>query len=282
MKVVIFGACGQLGRELSSLLPEKNLKVYPFLITQADVTNFSQLKNIVGELRPDVIINASAYNAVDKAQEEPDTAFEINSVGPYNLAALSSKHGSILIHYSTDFVFDGTKNAPYTEEDAPCPLSIYGKSKLLGEFSVQWAAKRSYVIRTSCLYGRFGENFLTRLIANAKKEKTINLPDDLIGSPTYAKDLAMATKAVLDRNPPFGLYHIVNTGSCSRYEWAKTFLTEIGAKIDIQPVPFSKINYKAPRPRFTALAPDRIKTFGISMRTWQDALKEYVRDTKQI
>lgn len=282
MRAALFGATGQLGSEFPEIFSDKKHRLYAFKHNDADICDLKKIESALKDLKPDVIINAAAYNNVDGAEDEPERAFNVNGLGPYNLALLSKKIGATLIHFSTDFVFDGSKGAPYTEDDEPNPLSIYGKSKLAGDTAVKLILPSSYVIRTACLFGGQGRNFLTRILENAKKNGSVEVPNDVVGSPTYAKHLASATLQLTQKAPPFGTYNIVNDGYCSRYEWAVEFLKLVRPKAEVKPVSVKSVLHKAARPLFSALSTSKIKALNINMPTWKEAVREFVESLRGV
>lgn len=278
MKAALFGATSQLGREFPEIFSDKKHRLHAFKHNDADICDVKKIESALKDLKPDVVINAAAYNNVDGAEDEPERAFNVNGLGPYNLALLSKKIGATLIHFSTDFVFDGSKGAPYTEDDEPNPLSIYGKSKLAGDMAVKLIQPSSYVIRTACLFGGHGGNFLTRILENAEKTGGVEVPNDVVGSPTYAKHLARAALQLIEKAPPFGTYNIVNGGYCSRYEWAFEFLKLVRPETEVKPVSVKSGRHKAVRPLFSALSTSKIEALGIVMPPWKAAVEEFVKD----
>lgn len=278
MKIALFGASGRLGKEFLKLDVGAKHELHAFTHNDAEIADFKRLETVIRELGADIIINAAAYNDVDSAEDEFEKAFNVNGLGPHNLAVVAKKIGSTLIHFSTDFVFDGNKGKPYCEDDVPNPISTYGKSKLMGEIAVRLTQSSSYIIRTSCLYGRFGDNFLTRLVEYAKRDGYVSVPNDLVGSPTYARHLAEATFKLIDKAPPFGIYHIVNNGYCSRYEWALEFLKRVRPETEVKPVSISNIKLKAKRPPFSALSTAKIEALDIHLVPWTKALGDYIRE----
>ena len=231
-KILLLGNSGQVGWELHrSLLTLGELVALDF--PAIDMANPDSIRSVVREHQPNLIINATAYTDVDKAESEPDLAMAINGTGPGILAEEAKRLNSALIHYSTDYVFDGTKGEPYTEEDEPNPLNVYGETKLTGERAVQDVGGVYLIFRTSWVYSLRRPCFVTKVLKWAREQETLRIVDDQISSPTWARTLAEATAQIIaqGRGEPVeyiqekrGLYHLAGGGSCSRYEWAKAIL----------------------------------------------------------
>ncbi len=280
MKVLVTGANGQLGSELKDLAKtEKDINFIFTDIEELDITNYNEVKNFIYKNHFDTIINCAAYTAVDKAEKEKETARKINSIAVFNLAKISNETNSLLIHISTDFVFDGKKNTPYTEKDKANPLSVYGKTKLEGEKLALKEAKRIIILRTSWLYSFYGNNFVKTIIKLAKEKKSLNVVFDQVGSPTYAKDLAsviiLLSKVKTDIKE---IFHYSNEGVLSWFDFAKV-ICEI-AKIDCEINPILSEEYKtlAKRPHYSVLNKNKIKKYlGIKIPYWKDSLSECIK-----
>jgi dTDP-4-dehydrorhamnose reductase len=231
-KILLLGNTGQLGWELHRTLLTLG-EVIALDYPQIDMSNPDNIRTIVKNTQPNLIVNATAYTDVDRAESEPDLAMAINGTGPGILAEEANKGDAALIHYSTDYVFDGTKGEPYTEEDQPNPLSVYGNTKLAGEKAVAATGGAFLTFRTSWVYSLRRPCFVTKVLQWARKHETLRIVDDQISTPTWARTLAEATAQVIaqGRATPVeyitekrGLYHLTDGGSCSRYEWAKAIL----------------------------------------------------------
>jgi dTDP-4-dehydrorhamnose reductase len=287
MKILLLGNTGQLGWELHRTLQPLGEVValdYPE-VNMADATN---IRNTVQEHRPDIIINATAYTAVDKAESEPDLAEAINGIGPGILAEETRKLNAILIHYSTDYVFDGKKGQPYVETDVPNPINVYGLTKLHGEQAIQQVDGVHLIIRTSWVYSLRRESFVSKVMEWSRTQETLRIVDDQIGNPTWARMLAEATLQVIaqGRNDPVGylfeksgLYHLAGSGFANRLEWALAILKldpkrhEQKAK-KILPALTSDFPVPARRPSFSAIDCRKIKiSFGLSIPLWEDSLR---------
>ncbi|HBJ81650.1 dTDP-4-dehydrorhamnose reductase, partial [Pseudothermotoga sp.] len=227
MLVLITGANGQLGRAFQELFKEQGIDFIAATKEELDITNLQQIREFVRKNEGIThIINCAAYNKVDEAERDWKTAYLVNGIGPKNLAIVSNEIGAELVHYSTDYVFSGKKGSPYTIYDTSDPINKYGESKVLGERFVMSFSNRYYLIRTSWVFGD-GMNFVRKVLEWSKKSKVLRIVDDEVSSPTYAPDLAKATWELI-KLKAYGLYHITNSGYCSRYEWAEFILNEIG------------------------------------------------------
>ena len=268
-KILITGAKGQLGTELAKLLPEAILTD----VADLDITNAQAVNDFVKSHGIDTIINAAAYTAVDKCEDEEELAFKINVDGPRNLAMSGAK----IVHISTDYVFDGTGHLPYTEDDDPAPTSAYGRTKLAGEWQVLDNAKIGVIIRTAWLYSPYGNNFVKTMRKLGAEKEEINVVADQIGTPTYAADLA---KAIVEIIPQMneqnkGVYHFTNEGVCSWYDFATEIMAMSGLNCKVNPIPTSADPTKAKRPHYSVLSKQKIKqTFGMEIEHWRKSLEK--------
>ena len=279
MKVAIIGANGQLGTDLVEVFGEEAI---PLTRKDLDVTDFESLK-ILKELKSDVIINTAAYVRVDDAELYPEKAFQVNSIGALNVAKIANEINAINVYISTDYVFDGTKGEPYTEEDVANPLNVYGLSKYAGEIFTRNYSKKYYVIRVASLYGKAGAsgkggNFVNWVIEKAKRGEEIRVVDDQFMSPTYTKDVAKTLKKFLELKPEFGVYHMVNEGHCSWYEFTREIFEILGWDVEVKPIKSSELKRLAKRPRFSVLKNKKLEELGLRMRPWKDALGEYLKE----
>ena len=285
MKILLFGKSGQVGWELQrSLAPLGELVVLDFDSTDhcGDFSNLGGLAATVRALRPDVIVNAAAHTAVDKAESEPELARTVNALAPSVLAQEAAKLGALLVHYSTDYVFDGSGSRPWTEADAPAPLSVYGLTKLEGEQAVQSACPHHLILRTSWVYAVRGGNFAKTMLRLAQERECLTVIDDQFGAPTGADLLADVTahaiRQVLKRPNDAGLYHMVASGKTSWHGYAKHVLAQaeiaqsalkIVAK-EVAAVPTSAFPTLARRPLNSRLDTAKLQaTFGLSLPHWQ-------------
>lgn len=276
MKYLVTGARGQLAAEIIGLLDKRSVEYKAFNEFELDITSASHVLSAVEGHRPDVVINCAAYNSVDDAEQNWQKAFMINGVGVRNLAIASQKAGAVLVHFGTDFVFDGTKGSPYTIVDSPNPLSKYGESKLLGEMYVRDLLKRFFLIRLSWVFGSGEFSFPTKVLQWSSKSRKLRIVDDQTASPSYTGHLA---KAVLDliATEAFGLYHMTNAGHCSRYEWARFIMEKTGWGGELEPAKSVEFDTPAKRPPFSILDNFPLQeTVGYLLPTWQEATEEFL------
>jgi len=280
MKVAIIGSNGQLGTDLVKAFRESG-EVVPLTHKEIDVTDPATFSLIRSE-KPDVIINTAAFHKTDQCEVEPLWAFNVNSVGARNIAALSTELGSAVVFISTDYVFSGTKGYPYDERDAPSPINTYGVSKLAGELFTRLNPK-SYVVRVASLFGSAGAsgkggNFVETMLSKARKGEPISVIADMWMSPTYTRDAAAAIRAIVEKQIPFGTYHVTNQGACSWLEFTKEIFRIMGMDVTVTPIRASQFPTKATRPVFSALESAYLAGHGISMPTWKWALKSYLEE----
>ncbi|HPQ81970.1 MAG TPA: dTDP-4-dehydrorhamnose reductase, partial [bacterium] len=240
-----------------------------------DISAQDEVDRAVGSFKPTHIVNAAAYNAVDAAEDEPDRAFSTNAFAPGCIALAARRAGASMIHYSTDYVFDGKKASDYTEEDKPNPLSIYAQSKLLGERSVLNTHRKSYVLRTSWLFGPGGQNFVSRLLKLANEKPELSFIDDQLCAPTYAPDLARASFELMEMNAPFGIYHATGAETMTPYAWAKSILAEAGIDKGMTPVSSNSFKTKAARPARSVLSTAKLVALGITIPGGPSRLPDY-------
>ena len=287
MKIVLLGKNGQLGWEFQRTLPILG-EVISLDRAELDLCDLGAVQNILNELRPDLIVNASAYTDVDLAEKENDRNMKINAVAPGLMAEMASKLRAVLIHYSTDYVFDGRKNALYTERDKTHPLNMYGKSKLAGEENIKQAGDAYLILRTSWVYSLRGNTFVNKVLRWSRQNKTLKIVSDQVSSPTWARSLAEITNVVLAQNKTdlyenirerHGIYHVAGSGYTSRYEWAKQILANDPEPSEqtlqtIEPALSEDFPTPAVRPLFSALDCTRFeKTFGLQLPAWEQTLK---------
>lgn len=283
MKILLFGAMGQLGTELQRTLSPHG-EIFPFDIHNLDLENISAVRETIHSVSPDVLVNASAYTAVDQAESEPEKAFTVNGDIPGLFAEEASKLNAFLIHYSTDYVFDGSKGALYVEGDQPNPLGVYGKSKLVGEEAIQNGNANYLILRTSWVYSRNRSSFVTKVLEWARKQERLRIVSDQISNPTWARTLADVTAQLLGEGLDTlverrGLYHVAGNGHASRLDWAKKILEldpnrqEQKVK-ELLPALTSDFPTPAQRPLFSALDCSLFQsTFDIALPNWEDALQ---------
>jgi dTDP-4-dehydrorhamnose reductase len=258
--VLIFGAGGMLGHSIRDVFPD----AMTFGHRDVEITDAVAVRTEIHREKPFAVINAAAYTDVDGCEDNQDHANAVNGLAPGYLASACSDTGAILVHYSTDYIFDGTR-MDYREDDRPNPLSAYGRSKLLGEQSIQKKLKNYRIIRTSWLFGAHGKNFVDTILTLSRQMPQVKVVNDQVGKPTYTVDLARKTPEIISREP--GIYHLTNNGVCSWYEFASAFIPNA--------VPCSTAEFprKAKRPAFSVL----VNSKTTPLRHWSEALKEYLQ-----
>lgn len=276
MRALITGSTGQLGKAVVEVFFKENIEVYPTPHSRLDISNREEVKEILTAYLPDIVVNCAAFTDVDRCEKETEKAYRVNAIGPKNLAIISERLNIFLIHISTDYVFDGKKDSPYTEFDIPNPINIYGKSKLEGENFVKAFSKHYAIVRTSWLYGN-GSNFVTRIIEKARITKEIQVVEDQFGSPSYTYDVAKAILSIV-KNNAYGVYHSANTGVTSRCEEARSILKYLSLDADVIPVKSEEYMLPAVRPRYTPLENYLLTLEDIyHMRSWQEAMEEFLK-----
>lgn len=287
--ILLTGKTGQVGWELQRALATLG-RVIALDRTQMDLTNADSIRKAIRDAAPGVIVNAAGYTAVDKAESEPDLAMQINAAAPGVMAEEAKRIDALLVHYSTDYVFDGTRSTPYVEEDAPNPLNVYGTSKLEGERAVAASGCAHLTLRASWIYSARGSNFVLTILRLARERKELAIVDDQIGSPTWARALAESTAELL-RNirlpkEQSGIYHLSAQGYTTRFNFAKRIL-EIARGIfpntagapTLRPITSAEYPLPAARPHNAATSKDKIKrVFGIEMPGWEDELRSFLND----
>jgi dTDP-4-dehydrorhamnose reductase len=276
MKILILGHKGMLGSDLF-------LRLFAFHdVTGKDIEDFhiaSQVacEEVIAETGPDVVINAAAYTNVDGCESDRDTCFSVNAEGVKNIALACRRKRIKIVHFSTDYVFDGTQRTPYREDDKCNPLNIYGKSKLAGEQYLRQLSDNFLLIRSAWLYGKNGKNFVKTIIEKAKTEKLLKIVDDQVGSPTFTWDLAAAVQLLIEGQHT-GIFHITNRGNCSWYEFAVKILKNACIPdVTLKPIKSDGLERPALRPHYSVLTCRKFsETTGKAMRYWQVALDDYI------
>jgi dTDP-4-dehydrorhamnose reductase len=276
MAILVVGCRGMLGSDLMAEFALRS-EVLGLDLPEIDIAQIDQCFSWTKKLRPEIILNAAALTRVDYCETNQEEAFLINADGAGNLARAAASLGTMLVHYSTDYIFDGLKKDAYLEEDAPNPQSVYGKSKLAGEDLVRRHCPNHLIIRTSWLFGAGGPNFILTIVDAAMRGESLRVVNDQRGSPSYTKDVASHTRKMIERGCR-ATYHLTNSGSCTWYELSQTALDCLGTKnFQVTPVSTSEFPRPAPRPANSILANARLIRDGLPlMRPWQAAVQEYV------
>lgn len=287
-KILLIGKNGQIGHDILPLL-EKISTLTAVDRSTLDLTRIDEIQQCVRSVRPDIIVNAAAYTAVDKAESEQTLAEAINATAPEVLGQEAARLGSLLVHYSTDYVFDGTKPTPYIEDDPICPLNVYGATKAKGEAAIRHAGCRHLIFRTSWVFSNRGTNFLLTMLRLGGQRDQLKIVNDQIGAPTSSESLARATIAVLDKifsskaaEQSFGTYHMTAAGATSWFGFATEIFrqasVELASKVPrLHPIPSSEYPTPARRPLNSRLGCEKLEaTFGVVMPGWQDCLASVV------
>ncbi len=283
MKILLFGRNGQLGASLAAALARLGA-VQALGRSDVDLADPASIEQCIRDTSPDVIVNAAAYTAVDQAESDEATAMRVNGEAPAVMAQGARAHGALLVHYSTDYVFDGTAHAPYREDDATAPLGVYGRSKLAGEEAVRRSGARHLVLRTAWLYANEGRNFLNTMLRLAGEGKPLRVVNDQRGSPTYAQSVAAATVEVLrswresgaPRASLSGVYHMTCSGEATWFEFARR-LFELAGLAPVALSPIATLDYPTParRPSYSVLSNEKLaRVFGVRLPHWEEALRQ--------
>ena len=283
MKVLIIGHLGQLGTDLKEAFAGEEL----ILKDQEDllVQNAAQVDAVVEEHRPELILNCAAFHRVDDCEDQVELAFAVNVFGVRNLALAARRVDAVLVHFSTDYVFDGLKRTPYVETDPPCPKSVYGVSKAAGEMMLAATWRKHFICRLSGLYGYAGSrekgtNFVETMLSLARQGKPIRVVNDQVLTPTSTKDVAAAVRKLVTTDR-YGLYHLTNTGECSWYEFACAIFEFAGLNAEVMPVSSQEFPTKAKRPNYSVLDNQRYRELGFEdLPHWRDAVRRYVAGRK--
>jgi dTDP-4-dehydrorhamnose reductase len=276
MKILITGAKGQLASEFQTFLENHRYAVTALGKDKLDISDLDNVKKAFSQYVPDIVLNCAAYNFVDQAEEDFDTAYKVNALGVRNLAFACKKNNALLVHYSTDYVFDGRKEDFYIEEDEPNPINSYGKTKLLGENFLKEETDNFILFRVSWVFGEGRQNFLYKLLEWAKKNRLLKIVYDQISVPTYTKDIASLTMLAIEKKLR-GMYHLTNSGYASRYEVARYFIERLGLDNLILPVGSDYFPSPAQRPFFSVMSNLRLsKDLNVHMPDWKVGIERYV------
>jgi dTDP-4-dehydrorhamnose reductase len=265
-----------LGRDLAAHLGARH-QVVGADLPEVDITDLHLVQRAFDSAKLDAVIHTAAFTAVDDCEHRPDLAFQVNAQGTRNVAVACREASLPMLYLSTDYVFDGQKPAPYTEDDLPDPLNVYGRSKLQGESHVQELLPAAWIVRTSWLFGPLGKNFVRTILQRAQQGESLRVVDDQVGAPTYTMDLAEKLEQIVMRGNP-GVYHVTNRGYCSWFEFAQEILRQAGlSHVPLFAIPTSASGRPALRPRNSRLADKRLESEGLGLLPpWQDALTRYL------
>lgn len=276
MRVFITGAKGQLGRALQARFADADDVAFPADLPECDITDRACVAHAIGEFKPDVVIHAAAMTDVDGCARDPDLAYRVNALGTQNVALACQSASCAMLYISTNEVFDGRKAEPYLEFDVTNPINAYGRSKLAGETVVRDLLARFYIVRIAWLFGKGSKNFVRTMIRLADERGHLRVVTDEIGSPTYTENVANAVQRLVQTGA-FGVYHLVNDGVASRYDFAREILRLSGrGHVPIEPIKLADFSRPSTPPAYTPLRNFCGAALGITLRPWQEALAEYL------
>jgi len=287
VKIALIGVNGQLGTDINIYFKSKGLKVTGLVgLKDIDVCDYRMSEIILKDIKPDLIISTAAFHDVDRCEDEALSAFKVNVIGVKNLAVICREMNVPLMHFSTDYVFDGKKKEPYTESDCPGPISMYGISKLAGEQLLQYMLEKYYIVRLSGLYGladcvgKKGGNFVELMIKLAKKNKQIKVVDDQVLTPTSTRDVAEKLFELIQKEK-YGIYHMTNTDSCSWYKFTREIFKLMNLTTSVLPTTTEEFGARARRPEYSVLDNANLRKIGLAdLRNWKEALKDYIESRK--
>ncbi len=276
-KIIILGANGMLGKAACRLF-SGHYNIFPFDLNDFDIRDAGALRRHISDIKPYLTLNCAAYTDVDGCEEKSELAFEVNGRAPGLIAAVCREFSVYFIHFSTDYIFNGEKTSEYTEEDKPQPLSVYGQSKLEGEKRIMLSGGNNLIVRTSWLYGPFGKNFVSSIIAAAKDKREISVVNDQTGRPTFTYDLLDCAGWLIDRKIT-GIIHACNSGTCSWFDFAESIIKIKGIPAKIKAIKSDELRRPAKRPENSVLSVNKLVSLGYKeIRPWNDALKTYIEE----
>jgi dTDP-4-dehydrorhamnose reductase len=286
MRIAVIGANGQLGSDVLRAFARNGDVVCPMTHSEIEIADIDSVSRALKESKPDIVVNTAAMHHVEKCEDAPEQAFAVNAIGARNLALVTADVGAVLMHVSTDYVFDGGKGSPYEEEDAPQPLNVYGNSKLAGEYFVRSLTEKHFVLRTSAIYGKSpcrakgGRNFIQLMLKLARERDEIRVVDNEVVSPTSTAELAQQLVA-LSRCDCYGLYHATAEGSCSWFEFARTIFALTNTADKLKVAGPNEFPAKVPRPKYSVLENKALKSRGLNrLGPWQTGLREYLKQSE--
>jgi dTDP-4-dehydrorhamnose reductase len=284
MNIAVIGGNGQLGSDVVRVLADRGDAVASLTHADIELSDLASVKACLGARTLDVVVNTAAMHHVENCEQQPDKAYAVNAIGARNLATATCELGVLIIHISTDYVFDGKKSEPYVESDVPLPLNVYGNSKLAGEYFVRTLNPKHFVLRTSALYGKQpcrakgGQNFIDLMLRLAQERGRVRVVDSEFVSPTPTADLALQI-ATLTGTDAYGLYHATAEGSCSWHEFAREIFSVAGLEVKLEIASPTEFPAKVPRPRYSVLENRGLKSLCLNQfESWQEGLKKYVSE----
>lgn len=278
MKIVVTGASGQLGHDVTRVLGERVIEYRGLGSKDCDITDTISVERVFEEEKPDAVIHCAAYTEVDRAEDDRDKCWQVNVAGTENVAKACKRHGAKMMYISTDYVFSGEGDSCYETDDLTGPKGFYGMSKLAGEIAVQSALENYFIVRTSWAFGLHGKNFVKTMLRLAEKQKTLQVVDDQIGSPTYTADLAQLLCNIICTDK-YGVYHATNGGICSWADFAEEIFALTGKNVEVCRITTEEYHARAARPLNSRLSNRKLLDNGFSLLPdWQDALKRYLSD----
>lgn len=282
MKVAVVGANGQLGQDVVSAFAAKGDEVCPLTHSDVELSDSKAVQTVIKNVKPDILVNTAAMHHVENCEREPEKAFAVNGLGARNLAMAARECGATIMHISTDYVFDGAKSRPYEETDAPRPLSVYGNTKLSGEYFVRSCTDKHFVLRTSAIYGKHpcrakgGLNFIELMLKLARERGTVRVVNNEFVTPTSTAEIARQI-VELSRTSCYGLYHATAEGSCSWYEFAREIFELANVNVKLEIAGSNEFPAKVARPLYSVLENRALKCRGLNVfRPWQESLREYL------
>jgi dTDP-4-dehydrorhamnose reductase len=278
MNIVITGYKGMLGSDLMEILEKnKEYDLIPTDVDTLDITNIEAVKETFNEKKPDIVINVAAYTDVDGCETNRELAYNVNAIGPKNLAISCNEIGAKLVHISTDYVFHGENTVPYTEEDKTDPINYYGETKLAAEQFIQENMNSYFILRTAWLYGYNGKNFVKTMLNLAKDHDEITVVNDQQGSPTFTRDLAASIVEIIESDK-YGIYHVTNSSTCTWYEFTKEIFEIANINTNVKPVTTDQYPTPAKRPHYSVLSNEKMKKNGFTpLRNYREALEDYMK-----
>ena len=282
MKVLVTGSSGMLASDLVPLLTKRGYEVFAPPEDMLDITHPGTVKSVTDSVEPEMVINCAAYTGVDDAEKEEHRALMVNSFGVQNLCLVCQERDIPLVHFSTDYIFDGTKESPYTIHDEPNPLGSYGRSKLLGEKYVLWLLNKFYLIRTTWMFGTYGRNFIDTMLEIGQRQKKISVVNDQRGCPTWTRHLAEAVIDLIETGR-YGVYHVTSSEPTTWFNFAQEIFRLAGLDVELVPVTSDQFPTPAKRPLNSVLDPFPIpQLLGREMPSWREGLKEHLKQNKKL